>query len=234
MTEQAVVNRYWKNRGEGMGAMTALSYAKYLEKGKREALEWEENARHDGHIVRLEREGFDVLLSKSDAHDDYYLSHDYLGKFKSERDMKPKEYAKALNHHRLARLGEWDQTRACKYFVPAISIAEHYRGLREMGYGRTLARELSREYVMRDYKRAVKLGEDWCFLNLDVTVYKDGVELGSASLCGVESDSDDGYIDETVLGLIPEAILEAKRTLKKLCSCPEEKPDVNNAGTGNN
>lgn len=61
---------------------------------------------------------------------------------------------------------------------------------------------------------------DWHWCGIVVTAYRNGIELGSASLWGIESDSG-AYIEETARELCEEAMEEAREALASLCDCEE-------------
>lgn len=73
------------------------------------------------------------------------------------------------------------------------------------------------EYGRQDYARACDFGNGWSFVGIEVTAYRSGVQLGSASLWGIESDSGDEYFTEQALELAEEAISEARDNLIRLC-----------------
>lgn len=66
------------------------------------------------------------------------------------------------------------------------------------------------KWTLQDWKRMENYGNDWYSIGIVVTAFLDGIELGSGSLWGIESDSDDGYFEEVVRDLINEALPEAK------------------------
>lgn len=66
-------------------------------------------------------------------------------------------------------------------------------------------------YAMQDYKRIESLNRgDWCFIGIIAKVCKHNVELGSASLWGIESNCDDNYKEEIENEMVEEALNEAK------------------------
>ena len=77
------------------------------------------------------------------------------------------------------------------------------------------------ECGQEDYERLVAMYQGhWSMVGLTVTVYREGVELGAASLWGIESDSGHDYFCETIAEeLVPEAIGQAKKTIERLCAC---------------
>ena len=81
----------------------------------------------------------------------------------------------------------------------------------------------SPKYARHDYERAVAFEHgDWCLIGLIVIVYREGIELGHASLWGIESDSGEDYFgflleDE----LVPEATEDASGNLTKLLASLE-------------
>ena len=67
------------------------------------------------------------------------------------------------------------------------------------------------------YQRACGYGDDWVYITVNVTAMRAGIELGFGSLCGIESDSGDGYLTEVVFCLAGEAISDADQSLNALC-----------------
>lgn len=94
------------------------------------------------------------------------------------------------------------------YYTPV----DNYRGTRDWfikhGYSKHDAAMAEKSYYMRDLKRLLALYRgDWCYIGIVVTVEHEGIELGSASLWGIESDTD--YKDE-IEYLKSEALAEAE------------------------
>ena len=66
------------------------------------------------------------------------------------------------------------------------------------------------KYAIADHRRLEALERgDWCFLGVAATVNLDGVEIGKASLWGLESDGEE-YLEKERRNIIKEAIYEAK------------------------
>ena len=74
------------------------------------------------------------------------------------------------------------------------------------------------ESAERDYQRMLGyINADWTVVGITVTVYRKGVELGFASLFGIESDSSENFFVSTVEDeLIPEALGAARSALSQL------------------
>lgn len=66
-----------------------------------------------------------------------------------------------------------------------------------------------------DWTRLERYGNDWNNVGVEVKAYRHGVELGEASVWGIESDADD-YLVETAHDLASEAIAEAEKRLEEL------------------
>lgn len=63
--------------------------------------------------------------------------------------------------------------------------------------------------------------DEWCYVGISVTVFKNGIELGDASLWGVEMNypgSNNAYLAEVANELLPEALQNARDNLAKLCA----------------
>ena len=106
-----------------------------------------------------------------------------------------------------------------KYFLPAITRREHYTGLRALGYTRNNAWLTAGEYV-QDALDHVR-GDEYEMVGVVVTAHRAGVELGEASLWGVELSNDswpdpDHYVIDVMEDLTAEAINEAKAALAAL------------------
>lgn len=96
--------------------------------------------------------------------------------------------------------------RTHDFFVPAISVQEHRKGLQKMGYSKGESERLARSYCKADYDRmlALEAGE-FCFIGIMAEAcisYPTGNNgdrrlewLSSGGLWGIESDSDD-YLKE--------------------------------------
>ena len=73
-----------------------------------------------------------------------------------------------------------------------------------------------REYCRQDYQRAKSYGQEWGYVGIIVTASLENVELGNASLWGIEDDGGDDYIATTEKDLILDAIHDAEANLAKL------------------
>lgn len=142
---------------------------------------------------------------------DEYADLSYLGTFTDKWEEG------ALDHHRLqGHRGRYGGE--ARWFIPQITAEDHRKGLRNMNYPKHEADCLARKYVRQDYERARSYGEDWNCVVVVVRVFREGIELGKASLAGIETDSG-SYFDEVVDDLFDEAKEEAEQALKKLCRC---------------
>jgi hypothetical protein len=175
----------------GMSAAARLRVAR----GGASAPAWIDTLATDGHV---ERDGFELVLSITP---DDYPDVSFLGEFTDRQ-----EPGAVPNPE-----GRYD-SRLYRWFVPAITEDEHYRGLRDLKFGRAQARDLARSYVRQD----LELARDYAPVIATVTAHRAGVELGSASLGGI--DDEDYARSWDVLGdLASEALAEAQETLGRLC-----------------
>lgn len=72
-------------------------------------------------------------------------------------------------------------------------------------------------YLAQNYKRIEGLNtNDWWFLGCVVTVYSDGIEVGSNSCFGIESDSADDYLREIEQECIKEALSHVEPRSQKM------------------
>jgi len=114
--------------------------------------------------------------------------------------------------------GDWT-SREYRYFVPGNSYAEAVSSLVKMGYTPIGAKRMAKRYVHQDYQRCEDYNRGgWSMTYVSVTASREGVELGRASLGGIESDAGD-YITDTALELVGEAVKEAETTLEELWLC---------------
>lgn len=60
--------------------------------------------------------------------------------------------------------------------------------------------------------------DEWHWCGVVVTAYRNGIELGSASLWGIESDSGE-YLEQVARELCEEAMEQAREALASLCDC---------------
>lgn len=72
-------------------------------------------------------------------------------------------------------------------------------------------------YGQAQYQRACAYGRDWEYLVLTVKAIRADVALGVAVVGGIESDSDEDFVTESVFDLTAEAIQTAGLKLRELC-----------------
>lgn len=96
--------------------------------------------------------------------------------------------------------------REYRYFVPMNSVEDHRQGLSRIGYSRSQAEDMAREYCRQDYKRmeALNAGE-WHYIGVMVEA-RVSYSIGngtrrlewfeSGGLWGIESDSGEEYLAE--------------------------------------
>lgn len=102
------------------------------------------------------------------------------------------------------------------WYVPMNTEASHYKALRDMKYGKSLAHELARSYVYRDMQSL----RDYQSFVLFVRAFANGIELGCDSLGGIDIDiSDPSYLADCVLenGMIDNVIEQATDAIAGLC-----------------
>ena len=179
-----------------IGAKHALAWAraKYQD---REDWEWS----HDGETSTLEREGFTITLK---VESDYYPDSSFLGEFGDTWQEG-------------AITNDPDDSRLYRWFYPAITQAEHRAGLQALGMSKSVAEDLAREYVRRDMETA----REYAAYVLIVSASREGIELGSDVLGGVDfSDDEDNQRQAEMIvsdhGMIDEALDQARATLAKL------------------
>lgn len=102
------------------------------------------------------------------------------------------------------------------YDDPNGPIADVYAQLRASMTPKAYAALAARQ----DYERLRKfLDGQWGYVGVVVTASREDVELGHASLWGIETDSDPSYFVEVAEELAEEAIEQAREMLAKLCDC---------------
>lgn len=184
------VGRYRHYRNQGVPSSTAYHWARTPEVPDlfdgEDFASWEKN----GFVL-------DARLAVDDLHD---LSH--LGSFSHRWE----EGALAVDL----------RSHDSGWFIPAMTEGHQYASLRAMKFGRAEARRLARRYVREDHKRFAEFGDRWWMVRCTVRASREDVELGSAALWGIESDSDPSFFTETALELADEAIAEARIKLERL------------------
>lgn len=84
----------------------------------------------------------------------------------------------------------------------------------------------NREYGRQDYDRACAYGDDWLFVNVTVTAFRCGVQLGSAVQQGIESDAGEDCFTEAAFNLSEEALTEARAAVSRLCTSFDSHPEI--------
>lgn len=150
-------------------------------------------------------------LRASMAHDPYYDATEDYGTFTDDDgpDTIPNEDTNYSNG------------RGYKRFRPEYSIEDRYVDARARGMSRAVAQEYAESGARSDMLRA----RESQYVTVTVTASRAGVELGSASLSGIDAAQDivlpygvasvlaRGWIRETVDDLTREAMAEANATL---------------------
>lgn len=174
-------------RSHGHDAASALEGAKReLQKVSKRFPELEALSHDPFETVTLKHKGYTVCVVVKVDESWDASLYDYLGKFSD------KWAPGAIDREKAGVRGRHEY----KYFLPEND--EH-------------------QYARQDWKRAEALMRgDWCFVYVFVKVLRHGVELGRASLGGIESDAG-GYFAEVARDLIPEALSNAQATRRKLC-----------------
>lgn len=193
---------YAKGRAEGRTAHDALRGARYG--AKYSTFDW-------GHFdtdIDLPQSG--GLVARVIIRHDEDGDTSFFGKFTDA--WEPGAIAHSTEH---VHNGGRD---AYAYFIPGYAYnADEYRP----EHGKHEAWTLAREYARRDYRRMLNYGNGWNMVGVTVTVFHmaaPAVELGRASLWGIESDSGRDFFEQTARELIPEAMQEARAERARLAS----------------
>ena len=148
-------------------------------------------------------------------HDDYRHELDYLGSISDQ--YHPRAIKRRISelpyYAREYNLNSW-YSLDYYYYIPTDNYQGTHKWLVEHGYSKHEAAMAEKSYYMQDLKRLLALYRgDWCYIGIVVTVEHEGIELGSASIWGVESDSDySDYIED----LKSEALAEAEENYNNL------------------
>jgi hypothetical protein len=189
---------YRKHRADGMAAHDALACTRHII--ERQNVDFPYPTYPGDRCEMFQREGFTISIKvEYDDHTD--LS--YLGELSDRWEPGAMKWSGGRDSY--------------KWFIPTNSEEDQYRGLREMKYGRTQARDAARECVKADYKQMKDFCEDRAAMyGVIVTASRKGIELGEDSLWSV----DDSYILGAILDhdMIGNAIREAKERLAELCA----------------
>lgn len=181
----------------GVRALQALGWARSKQAIK--ALDWEWS--HDGESATIEQEGFTITLQ---VKPDYDADTSWLGSFGNDWQEG------AITSDRY-------DSRLYRWFYPAVTQAEHRKGLNDLGMSKSVAEDLAREYVRRDMETA----REYQACVLIVTAKREGIELGQDVIGGVDfSDDEDNASQAEMMvddhGMVDSAIDEARTTLAKL------------------
>lgn len=203
LTKRETRARYLKYRANGVPARTAIAWARTVNP----SLDWRSSL-GGRDTATFKHQGFDVVAEVSpDEYTDLGMSG--LGTF--EREYEPGD---------IVRYGPDDgyrRNRELRYFRPVESVAAWRKEFQRSGMAKGPAEEAARALRFDAARRAV----EYQAFNLLVTVSRHGVELGSASLGGIDlggtSTENEDYLTSTVFDILPEAIDDARASLEKLC-----------------
>lgn len=105
---------------------------------------------------------------------------------------------------------DYRATRHYRYFVPAYPADDRRADYSARGMARHIADCRARADVERDYRALL----DYAPVVVVVEAWREGVQLGTASMGGV--DGDDDYREECARELAGEAVADARATLARL------------------
>ena len=117
---------------------------------------------------------------------------------------------------RTVRYDYWEELPYSCYFE-----RHSYEYIESMNYRESTTAEEYKCFI-DDAKRLERYGRDWNMRGCIVTASLNGIELGSGSLWGLESDMDDDQEKQFIDDLTAEAIDEAKKNLAELCEAVAE------------
>lgn len=174
------------------------------------AVEWEWSPTTI-HITGTTSDGSPVEWTREYGEDDWWEYDDDMHELRFNpqgRDwtITRKEWRLSVSGYEVLATGlssTYDRN-SYRYWEPA----DNYRGIE---------REEWVKYVLQDYERMEDYNRnDWCMTDIIVEVLYKGVEIGSSSLGGVESDADDGdpekgHYWEIVGDCLHEALREAPK-----------------------
>jgi hypothetical protein len=171
MIDSGLVAQYKKVRAENPGTSRPLRLA--LGQGDRQ--------QQAGWIQRPRRfllvDGFDIEISY--GYDDCG-DYSHLGEFTSSWEPDAVENPEARHNNHVYR-----------YFVPTTPYREHFDALHKMGMAKSVAHEKALRYVLD----AVEEAREYTSFIVTVTASKEGIELGSDVLGGIDED----YIENAVI-----------------------------------
>lgn len=133
---------------------------------------------------------------------------DYCGTVKAEREMSWRDYDRAVKLE-----------RDCDRWL-VLTNGNSYLEQRQAfeRFGRGMADFLARYSIARDVERVRGfLRGDWWTCGVEVTAWLGGVQLGAASLWGIESDAG-AYFDEVAREVAADALHEASRNARAVCA----------------
>lgn len=197
-----------------------------MEKAKIEWKEAKASRSRNGQAFVGECEGFQLRASW-DYDESYDFSH--YGSFCEERSIGHKDFAiRNPNAWRKRDLGNGTDSwvRVENRCYGWFKLENHPKDEVEwyMKNENMPEREAWQKVLDRERETVQKLADGDLFgIIVKVSAYREGVELGCAVISGVEVEN---YVkDEDVFaalsdhGLVEEAVEEAKKTLKDLCTC---------------
>jgi hypothetical protein len=190
MLKPKQIRKYHEFRRKGVTASLALQWAKTVEPP----------IYFNGEKTKIDVDGFSVEIESSPDVDG---DTSYLGEF---TDTWSEEAIERSN----VRRGEY------KYFLPAESQDSLKDQFSRLGHSKDDSTRLAQEAVQRALNRMEDCGNGWSFIGIIARASWDGVELGSASLWGIESDSGAEYLSETAWELAQEAVSEAIATIERM------------------
>jgi hypothetical protein len=195
MLNQRQMRAYRRFRSEGCSANQALKIVKAQET---KHVEWSFGE-------TFQRDGFDIIVTyEPDDSADY--SH--LGEFTSRADS-----THSMGEFLLVPGSRLDRNKY-RFFRLENTVPDVAHDLIKLKYGKRQAWETAWKQAKEDMREAI----DYACIVVFVRVKKNGIELGTDVLGGIDGDCETDYIEAVESNdMIDNAIAEAKRNLSVLC-----------------
>lgn len=213
-------------RERAKNPLMAMSTALSIVRGAKSAQDKWEHVPGTGERYQREQDGFTLYLtseveSENPQDDDlgHYVkgvSSDYAYEWEGNYPKPSEEFPLGLPYTSFYSAGySRNPDHVWPYFVPD-GIEDWFEHLRQQGQSKSVAWDLTKAWV-EDTIRSF-FGGPLLYYVVRVTVEREGVELGSASIGTSVIGYDDNYLFECAdeCGIVDDAIEEAKDTLERL------------------
>ncbi len=168
---------------------------------------------HDGDTITRGKFTLTARIHHDTDHGAPWDEEDGHGPVSDWRCADSKQAGELVLHTNHSKARFYDYAEACR-----IALRDGWDAAPYNEYKSETPRQQAAKAALADYNRLRQwCGDQWSYVGVMVECSQDDIQLGEASLWGIESDCDD-YLAEVANELCDEALEEAREAIARLAT----------------